>query len=64
MVISPKHSSQVLRIILLIIAAAALLGLVMLAPLSNVTQWGIDGNVSTRRFLLGYWGLWAGFPRR
>jgi hypothetical protein len=45
MVISPKHSSQVLRIILLIIAAAALLGLVMLAPLSNVTQWGIDGNV-------------------
>jgi hypothetical protein len=38
-------SSKRLQLILLVIAAGALLGLIMLAPLSNITQWGIDGNV-------------------
>jgi hypothetical protein len=38
-------SSRPLQIVLLIIGAGALLGLIMLAPLSDITQWGIDGNV-------------------
>jgi hypothetical protein len=38
-------SRRPLQIFLLIIAAGALLGLIMLAPLSDITQWGIDGNV-------------------
>lgn len=46
--IAPARSPagpQILRVALLILAAGALLGLIMLAPLSNITQWGIDGNV-------------------
>jgi hypothetical protein len=38
-------SSRPLQIVLLIIGAGALLGLIMMAPLSDITQWGIDGNV-------------------
>ncbi len=38
-------SGRPLQIVLLIIAAGALLALIMLAPLSDITQWGIDGNV-------------------
>lgn len=56
MVTSSKGSPQVLRIILLIVAAGALLGLIMLAPFSNIAQWGIDGNV----FRAGAKALWLG----
>jgi hypothetical protein len=40
----------------LVIAVGALLGLMMLAPLSDITQWGIDGNV----FRAGAKALWLG----
>jgi hypothetical protein len=38
-------SRRPLQVVLLVVAAGALLGLIALAPLSDITQWGIDGNV-------------------
>jgi hypothetical protein len=42
---SSRRLAPMLQLVLLIIAAGMLLGMIMLAPLSNITQWGIDGNV-------------------